>query len=569
MATFDLKQGAAYTYTPPAPFDLKSGSAYSYTPPAATTTSKTAALATSGGREIIGTKGGENYYVGGQQYTPPNPAAPVSGSQIANGAPLNFPPAGTPDNGAGLVQAASISSQPAPASATPNLDSALSGDYSKDIGYQQAQGQLTESQRQLQTAQNALPSQEQLLSQAETAQGVPQKQQALNDLNMQVAQAVGDYNIASQNAETRGITTGTPAVFYQGESAAIQRQKAVVVGALSARQLAAQGAYDSAEALALRTVDLKFADAQRKVDNIKDLVNMNQENLSRAEKLAMNKLDARAKQEQAKIDEAKANQKSIQSIMIEAARSGADPAMLAKIQGAGSIEEAIGLGGEALGAEFRQKIAQQKFENEVALQRLAISKAELGISQARLSFDKQKEAFDEAMKLNPAGKASPIMQQAVAKAGIDLTTTLLTDKGLNSAVGPNAAARFSILNRLTGVKSNFIAGVEQLRSQLNLQALIDAKAKGATFGALSDQELQVLASTATKIGTWAIKDKNGNIIGYNVDEKSFRKELDKINNFAKLDYVLKGGNPDDVGIKQEPDGTYTTKNSDGSVTVLE
>jgi len=321
--------------------------------------------------------------------------------------------------------------------------------------------------------------------------------------------------------------------------------------------------------MALRTVDLKFADAQRKVDSMRDFVNMNQENLSRAEKLAMSKLDARAKQEQARIDAAKDNQKSIQSIMIEAARSGADPATLGKIQGATSIEEAIGLGGNALGAEFRQKVVQQKFENDIALQKLSIDRAQLGVSQARLAFDKQKEAFDQAMKLSPADKAPPQMQQAMAKAGIDLTTGLLTDKGLNSAVGPNYMARFSAVNQLTGVKSNFIAGVEQMRSNLNLQALIDAKAKGATFGALSDQELQVLASTATKIGTWAIKDKGGNITGYNVDEKSFRKELDKINNFAKLDYVLKGGNPADVKIQALPDGTYWVQNSDGSMTKLE
>ncbi len=68
-----------------------------------------------------------------------------------------------------------------------------------------------------------------------------------------------------------------------------------------------------------------------------------------------------------------------------------------------------------------------------------------------------------------------------------------------------------------------------MRSQLNLDTLIQAKSQGATFGALSDNELRMLASAATKMGTWAKKDGDGNVIGYNVGEKTFKKELDNIN----------------------------------------
>lgn len=159
-------------------------------------------------------------------------------------------------------------------------------------------------------------------------------------------------------------------------------------------------------------------------------------------------------------------------------------------------------------------------------------------------------------------------QLALDKSKVDLISNLSLDKYLTSAVGPNALARISFTNFATGGKSNFIAGIEQVRSQLNLDALIQAKAQGATFGALSDQELKVLASSASKIGTWAVKDKNGNITGYKANEGDFRKELDKINNFAKMDYILKGGNPEDVGAKMLPDGTIWALNSDGTYTQL-
>lgn len=274
----------------------------------------------------------------------------------------------------------------------------------------------------------------------------------------------------------------------------------------------------------------------------------------------------------------------IQSIAASAAQAGADAATVAKIAGAKDFNSAIALATPALGAKVANDIAQQKFENDLALKNYAINQAQASISRANLALSQQKEAFDEAVALAKAnggqvtldakGKpvvgpaVAPVQQQALAKANIDLINSLTTDKGLNSAVGPNYLARFSVKNELSGVKSNFIAGVQQLTSQLSLKALEDAKASGATFGALSEGELNVLSNSATKLNQWAIKDKSGNVTGYNANESNFRTELDKINNFAKLDYVLKGGSPTDVGIVAQPDGTYWTQNSDGSLTEL-
>ena len=168
-----------------------------------------------------------------------------------------------------------------------------------------------------------------------------------------------------------------------------------------------------------------------------------------------------------------------------------------------------------------------------------------------------------------AGGSTGQLQLATAKANVDLITGLTIDKYLGGSVGPNLFARLSPSSVFTGGKTNFIAGVQQLSDQLKLDKLIQAKAQGATFGALSDNELRVIASAATKIGTWAIKDKEGNVVGYNANEATFKAELDKINNFAKLDYILKGGNPEDVMAKVMDDGTIWTVNSDGSYTQLQ
>lgn len=262
-------------------------------------------------------------------------------------------------------------------------------------------------------------------------------------------------------------------------------------------------------------------------------------------------------------------------------------------------EKTLGLGPGGLAQLSGMKtLEEQRFEQQFGLQL-----AQFGLQQDQFELEQQKFGFerDKALwEMSQPGKldtqvvdigngrkalvdmqsgetireldqgetlATP-QQQAQAKGNIDLIANLIGDKNLGSSVGPNALARFSLTNRFTGGKSNFIAGIEQLRSQLNLDTLVKAKAAGATFGALSDQELRVLANAASKIGTWAIKDKNGNVTGYNASEKDFKTELDKIANFAKQDFILKGGNPAEVGAQIMPDGAVWTPDSRGQMTKL-
>lgn len=182
-------------------------------------------------------------------------------------------------------------------------------------------------------------------------------------------------------------------------------------------------------------------------------------------------------------------------------------------------------------------------------------------------------------EITPAN-ISPVSQETLVKtqSQVDQLKNIINSPNLVTSVGPNALSRinneFSLFNPFTWRSiytpgaSNFVADVEQLRSQLNLKSLIEAKQQGATFGALSDNEGQMLANAATKIGTWAIKDGKGNVIGYDAKESDFKNELTKISNFAKLDYILKGGNPDDVGVQTMDDGTHWVQNWDGTMTKL-
>ncbi|MCP3684578.1 MAG: hypothetical protein GY861_18075 [bacterium] len=87
-------------------------------------------------------------------------------------------------------------------------------------------------------------------------------------------------------------------------------------------------------------------------------------------------------------------------------------------------------------------------------------------------------------------------------------------------------------------QGNAFAGfVKNLTSGLTLNELQEAKARGATFGALSNAELQILAESATAISQWEIKEwRNGEQVGmgvWNVDEKTFKQELRTIYHYLQ------------------------------------
>lgn len=135
---------------------------------------------------------------------------------------------------------------------------------------------------------------------------------------------------------------------------------------------------------------------------------------------------------------------------------------------------------------------------------------------------------------------------------VNAIDTLTADPYLSSAVGPNALGRISLSSFVTGGKQNFIAGVENLISQETLNSLINLKSQGGTLGALSDQERLMLQNSASKIGNWAIRDKEGRVTGYNTSEESFKTELNRLKELAQRAITNSagstGGDPLGLGV---------------------
>jgi len=189
------------------------------------------------------------------------------------------------------------------------------------------------------------------------------------------------------------------------------------------------------------------------------------------------------------------------------------------------------------------------------------------VNQGRLTSN---QAFDEVSDKNQqalisALAESPVeqkdkLQGIIAQEKSQQALSLKTHKGFDPSVGINFLGRIAVPGNI-GAKQEFIAGVQQLVSGLSLEALIEAKSRGATFGALSDTEMQILASAATRIGTWVIRDKNGKVKGYKVGHDAMRRELDNIS--ATL---LRG---QESSRQTTPDGLVWEVQPDGNLLLIE
>lgn len=356
---------------------------------------------------------------------------------------------------------------------------------------------------------------------------------------------------------------------------------------IAIRQSVASNDLSTAQNLVNHKIDLQFGSLKDTISYQMQFLSDNKANLSKDEQ---NLLQLQIDQNTKAYNEGVTTKKTLEDTKLKALQGanelGAPQSVQQAIQAATTPEDVIraaGSYGGGLDAQYkRAQISKMYSDNQV----LSIADAKaLGVP-----YGTTKGQAITLGKVPGQGSSNGVVQLAQDKANIDQISELVGTGLAGSAVGTSPLTRTtsgffgtvgklatvvgipsainSIYQKLTGKQQDFIAGVEQLRSSLNLDTLIKAKANGATFGALSDQELQVLASSATKLGTWAIKDGGGNVVGYDTSESSFKKELDKVNNFAKLDYIVKGGDPVDVGAKIMPDGSVWVVNSDGTKTQL-
>lgn len=114
---------------------------------------------------------------------------------------------------------------------------------------------------------------------------------------------------------------------------------------------------------------------------------------------------------------------------------------------------------------------------------------------------------------------------------IDTIEALKTHEGMTATVGVYGLGRTTPFTVDKAEQRDFVSSVEQMISQEFLDELIAVKAKGGAFGALAKPEQDALTAAATKLGqlrVWKGEGEDRKVVGYEISEADFIKELDVI-----------------------------------------
>ena len=383
--------------------------------------------------------------------------------------------------------------------------------------------------------------------------GVDQKVNQLMGLNEQMVSLNTQFEQAVANVESgTGLATA-----IAGKKGQLRRQQAVEIGALASMAEAVQGNIELAKAHAREIVDLEFEPVQQEIQNLSTVLQFNYDNYDRSQKNAADELQLELQERQRLIDEAKEEKDRIYNLAIEAASNGAGNSEIQSIMNSQTFGDAIRTGAQYLAppapSVSGKPVTQVIDGNFLQYNPLTggwdvVFRAPEGADIVKLNgtdylrtvdangnYTYVKPNIPEAKTQIPAGTVRSLNDKMLQ------LSNLMDHPGLNSSVGPNMLARIPMLDAF-GAKADFIAGVQQIISDETLQSLIQAKANGATFGALSDTELGILAAAATKLGASVVTDKNGNVTGYNMTEKAFKQELLKLQNSAATILVENNSN---------------------------
>ncbi len=424
-----------------------------------------------------------------------------------------------------------------------------------------------------------------------------------------------DANVLKLEGQGRGITD----VIIGGQQAQLNKEAAIAALPIQAQLAGVQGKIQVANDYINKWGTLLFQDATNKYNQTTATIKAVYDFGTSQDKLKFDSLQAQATEKKNK-DIALASAKT--KAMSQALSQPGGASVISAIQLAtdeNGVVAALGkYNGDLLQQEAQRANIAQSYASIAASDRAnrGPAKRDTQVVDGKLIDLQTGEVISD---LSPGVKGS-VLGNALASQNINNINNILSSKGLSSVVGTSGLSRsaggglwgatkrfFSgalaggatggavglgfggvgavpgaaigalttgTINalkgskaELTGDRQNFIGSVEQLRSQLTLDKLVQAKENGATFGALSDGERVTLSAAATKLGTWAMKDGE-TVTGYDASEAAFKKEMDVINNFAKLDAILKGADPASVGAITKEDNTIWVVNSDGTYTQL-
>ncbi len=420
--------------------------------------------------------------------------------------------------------------------------------------------QVSAAQKRIQQLKEATQGSSDMRKRLETERGVEEKTQAVTDLESKMKTLTAEAQAIplqlQEEAQGRGITKGGLAPL---ETARL-RTNAIQSLTTQAQLEGARGNLTTALDLIDRAVETEFAPKKEELDVAVANLNMllQSPELSLADKNRANRMLAQKEQEQAKIEIQQEIEKARKEAIMNAIQFGADTQTIHEMEEADSPEEALKI---AVGKGFidRSYLLNQKIK-EIDLKQ---KQAQLDVyrryggltpSQYLSQIEKQQKEIKAAEQTDK--EAQQAEQQALEDAIILDTSmnqidAILDSSSLDTVVGGTFLTRgiqrqkpgflgktVGLFTGLGGIRGAYdeisgnaddtVALTQQILDQQFLDKLISVKSKGATFGALSDNEGQALRNAANAIANTAIKDSSDRVIGYDMSEKTFKNQMEQI-----------------------------------------
>lgn len=396
----------------------------------------------------------------------------------------------------------------------------------------------------------------QATSDALTAEGVPTLKKDLQGINSQILTKQAELNqsdiqlISNMRSEERRDTLLPFAQGAQaklaGDAAIMRALKTSEIGVLNALAIGKQGDIELATQTAKDAVALKFAPYKEAIAIYQAQLDAIAPILSKDEAKQAREQTVRSNLAMKEIDKAQADEEKAKELAFNLQKNGAPASVIAKALQAKTVRDIQSIPGVS------NYLLSKGERLDLAIKSATLAEKNAGDGGKVLSID-------DAVKLGVPYGTTQAQAIAMGKGGANTAATdqlkeklnLITDiknntglfGGERGVVGPNKLARSGILsfNTFTGNQQDFIASVNQLTNQETLTSLLNLKKAGGTLGALNKDEGDMLKQAATKINSWAIKDKDGNITGYNTTEKSFNKEIATIERLTKKAITDAGG----------------------------
>lgn len=229
--------------------------------------------------------------------------------------------------------------------------------------------------------------------------------------------AAYDTSIASLSGQGRGLDPN----FVQGESLRQAKIGAAEVAKLTSLKTAFEEDVLTAQAQAKRAIDLEYEDEELELTTVLSQLEDNKSDMTEANQRRAEELAQTLKDREAKIKDEKDAKLEIARIAQEAYKNGATSEQATKILNSGSVEQALSIGGEVLGAGFRATESQQKFTNDLALKNYELNKQQTQAQIANM-YSQIADRKNDQIVTDTSGKVV-LKQEDAQKINKELTNT--------------------------------------------------------------------------------------------------------------------------------------------------